>query len=40
VAAKDDDWIRITSNDGFSFMVKRKVANMSGTLKNMLDPES
>jgi len=38
--SKDSDWVRIMSNDGFSFMVKRKVANTSGTLKSMLDTES
>ncbi|KAI0300576.1 BTB/POZ protein [Multifurca ochricompacta] len=32
-----DDWIRITSKDGFSFVVKRNVALRSGTLRNMLD---
>ncbi|KDQ55505.1 hypothetical protein JAAARDRAFT_159534 [Jaapia argillacea MUCL 33604] len=35
-----DDWVLITSADGFSFMVKRKVAMTSGTLKNMLNTES
>jgi hypothetical protein len=30
----------ITSKDGYSFMVKRKVANISGTLRNMLDADS
>jgi len=36
-AASQDDWIRVTSNDGFSFMVKRSVVFRSGTLRNMLD---
>ncbi|GLB42361.1 putative SKP1 family protein [Lyophyllum shimeji] len=36
----DNDWIRVTSNDGFSYMVKRKIANVSGTMKNMLDMDS
>jgi transcription elongation factor B subunit 1 len=36
----DDDWVRLTSTDGFSFMVKRKVATASGTLKSMLSAES
>lgn len=35
-----DDWVVLTSNDGFSFMVKRKVATMSGTLSSMLSTES
>ncbi|KAF8995997.1 hypothetical protein BDQ17DRAFT_1250134, partial [Cyathus striatus] len=34
------DWIRINSTDGYSYIVRRKVANMSGTIKSMLDPES
>ena len=37
---RDTDWIRVTSTDGFSFMVRRKVANISGTMRNMLDTES
>ncbi|KAF8068877.1 BTB/POZ protein [Lyophyllum atratum] len=36
----DTDWIRVTSTDGFSYMVKRKIANISGTMKSMLDTES
>jgi transcription elongation factor B subunit 1 len=32
----DMEWIRITSEEGFSFMIRRKVANTSGTLKNMI----
>ncbi|KAH8096868.1 POZ domain-containing protein [Cristinia sonorae] len=39
-SASENDWIRITSNDGFSFLVPRKVAVVSGTLKNMLSTES
>ncbi|KAG5643629.1 hypothetical protein DXG03_000554 [Asterophora parasitica] len=38
--SSDEDWIRVTSNDGFTFMVKRKIANVSGTMRNMLDTES
>ncbi|KZT21887.1 POZ domain-containing protein, partial [Neolentinus lepideus HHB14362 ss-1] len=34
------DWVLITTQDGFSFMVKRKVALISGTLRNMLSTES
>ncbi|KAI0047892.1 POZ domain-containing protein [Auriscalpium vulgare] len=37
--AGDDDWVRVTSTDGFSFLVKRKVAVKSGTLKSMLDED-
>lgn len=33
------EWVRITSYDGFSFIVKRDVAISSGTLKSMLNPE-
>lgn len=36
-AASQDDWIRVTSRDGFSFIVKRNVVSRSGTLRNMLD---
>jgi|ERR1700722_3942980 len=37
---KQNHWVRITSNDGYSFIVRRKVAITSGTLKNMLDSDS
>ncbi|KAJ2919443.1 hypothetical protein MD484_g1022, partial [Candolleomyces efflorescens] len=33
-----NDWVRIDSNDGFSYIVRRKVAQASGTMNNMLDP--
>ncbi|KAH9067868.1 BTB/POZ protein [Lactarius vividus] len=36
-SSSQDDWIRITSRDGFSFVVKRNVALHSGTLRSMLD---
>ncbi|KAH7922001.1 POZ domain-containing protein [Leucogyrophana mollusca] len=39
-AEKPSEWVRITSTDGYSFLVKRKVAMMSGTLKNMLSVDS
>ncbi|KAJ4469192.1 hypothetical protein J3R30DRAFT_3304325, partial [Lentinula aciculospora] len=32
-----EDWVRIISNDGYTFLLKRKVANMGGTIKNSLD---
>ena len=35
-----EDWIRIISQDGYTFLVKRKVANVSGTLRNMLSVDS
>ncbi|OBZ77551.1 Transcription elongation factor B polypeptide 1 [Grifola frondosa] len=35
-----NEWVRLTSNDGYTFLVRRKVANGSGTLKNMLSSES
>ncbi len=36
-SASQDDWIRVKSRDGFSFIVKRSVVFRSGTLRNMLD---
>ncbi|PPQ72549.1 hypothetical protein CVT24_004887 [Panaeolus cyanescens] len=33
----DSQWVRLTSEDGFSYLVKRNVAKASGTIKNMLD---
>ncbi|KAK7457106.1 elongin C [Stygiomarasmius scandens] len=38
--ASPEDWIRVVSNDGYSFLVKRRVANMSGTMKSSLDTSS
>ncbi|KAK2462795.1 hypothetical protein APHAL10511_005186 [Amanita phalloides] len=38
--SKDLEWVRVTSVDGFSFMIRRKVANMSGTMRSMLDTQS
>jgi len=35
----EEDWVRLTSTDGFSFVVKHKVAAASETLKNMLNAE-
>ncbi|KAE9393915.1 hypothetical protein BT96DRAFT_828476 [Gymnopus androsaceus JB14] len=39
-ANSDEDWVRLTSSDGFTFLVKRKIANMSGTVKSSLDTSS
>ncbi|KAJ6551755.1 BTB/POZ protein [Mycena capillaripes] len=33
----DDDWVRVTSDDGYSFLVRRKVAMASETMRDMLD---
>ncbi|KAF5309705.1 hypothetical protein D9758_016108 [Tetrapyrgos nigripes] len=38
--ANPEDWIRVVSDDGYSFLIKRKVANMSGTMKSSLDTSS
>ncbi|KAK7062654.1 elongin C [Paramarasmius palmivorus] len=38
--ASGEDWVRIVSNDGFSFLVKRKIAQMSGTIASSLDMSS
>ncbi|THH01604.1 hypothetical protein EW026_g1103 [Hermanssonia centrifuga] len=35
-----EDWIRLVSDDGHSFLIKRKVAMGSGTLRNMLSVDS
>ncbi|EJD08481.1 POZ domain-containing protein [Fomitiporia mediterranea MF3/22] len=34
---KKDDWVKIVSSDGFSFVLQREVAMGSGHLKGMLD---
>ena len=33
------EWVRLQSTDGFSYLVRRKVAQASGTIRNMLDSE-
>lgn len=37
---KDGDWVKLVSSDGYSFLVKRNVATISGTLKTMLSTDS
>lgn len=37
---KMNEWVRLTSTDGYEFLVKRKVAACSGTLRNSLSAES
>ncbi|EIW56079.1 POZ domain-containing protein [Trametes versicolor FP-101664 SS1] len=37
---KVNEWVRLTSTDGYEFLVKRKVAACSGTLRNSLSAES
>ncbi|KAH8827625.1 BTB/POZ protein [Flagelloscypha sp. PMI_526] len=39
VTVDENEWVRITSNDGFSYLVKRKVATASGTFKSSLEAE-
>ncbi|EPS97151.1 hypothetical protein FOMPIDRAFT_1052699 [Fomitopsis schrenkii] len=39
-ATSENDWVRLISNDGYTFLIRRKVAMNSGTLKNMLNEES
>jgi hypothetical protein len=34
-----DEWVRLQSTDGFSYLVRRKLASTSGTIKNMLDAD-
>lgn len=36
-AQSPDDWVRLISSDGFTYLVRRKVAHCSGMLKNTLD---
>ncbi|KLO17902.1 POZ domain-containing protein [Schizopora paradoxa] len=31
-----NEWVKIVSQDGFSFVIKRDVASQSGTLKSMI----
>lgn len=36
----NDTWVKLVSSDGYAFLIKRSVAMMSGTLKNMLNFDS
>ncbi|KAI0700675.1 POZ domain-containing protein [Cerioporus squamosus] len=37
---KLDQWVRLTSTDGYDYLVRKKVALCSGTLRDMLGSES
>lgn len=37
---ENDGWVKLVSSDGYAFLIKRSVAMMSGTLKNMLNFDS
>ncbi|KAF8603630.1 POZ domain-containing protein [Ceratobasidium sp. AG-I] len=39
MATSDIEWIRIKSDDGFSFLVDKKVIECSVTLRDMLDTD-
>jgi hypothetical protein len=34
---EDIEWVRIKSDDGFSFLLDKRAIECSGTLKDMLD---
>ena len=34
-----NEWVRLTSSDGYHYLVRKKVAMCSGTLKNTLNVE-
>ncbi|KAF4554712.1 Elongin-C-like protein [Elsinoe fawcettii] len=36
--ADQSEYVTFVSNDGFDFIVQRSAANISGTIKRMLDP--
>ncbi|KAJ7204329.1 hypothetical protein GGX14DRAFT_569438 [Mycena pura] len=38
-SASDNDWVCVTSDDGYSFLVRRKVASASETMRDMLDTD-
>ncbi|KAI1792196.1 POZ domain-containing protein, partial [Ganoderma leucocontextum] len=37
---KMNEWFRLTSTDGYHYLIRRKVAMCSGTLKNMLNDDA
>ena len=37
---KLNEWVRLTSSDGYDYLVRKKVALGSGTLRDMLNAES
>ncbi|KAJ8482326.1 hypothetical protein ONZ51_g5427 [Trametes cubensis] len=37
---KMNEWVRLTTPDGYEYLIKRKVAMCSGTLRNSLSAES
>ncbi|KAI0764653.1 POZ domain-containing protein, partial [Fomes fomentarius] len=39
-ADKLNEWVRLTSNDGHDYLVRKKVAMGSGTLRDMLNSDS
>ncbi|KIY50251.1 hypothetical protein FISHEDRAFT_71859 [Fistulina hepatica ATCC 64428] len=39
-AMDDEQWVRLNSSDGYTFLVKRKVLNMSPFLKDMFSTGS
>ncbi|KAH9830184.1 BTB/POZ protein [Rhodofomes roseus] len=39
-STSDNDWVKLISKDGYTFLIRRKVAMNSGTLKNMVSVES
>jgi transcription elongation factor B subunit 1 len=34
------EWVRLQSVDGFSYLVRKNIAQASGTIRNMLDPSA
>ncbi|CAK5274294.1 unnamed protein product, partial [Mycena citricolor] len=36
-SSSGNDWVRVTSEDGHSFLVRRKIAEVSETMRDMLD---
>ncbi|WWC70275.1 uncharacterized protein I206_104225 [Kwoniella pini CBS 10737] len=38
--SQEEDYVLLESSDGYTFVVSRKIAEASGTLKSMLDEEA